>query len=107
MPLEDLGLRMELLPRVEVEAGVSPEVCNRPRHEDSVALALHKEITSRGQAASTRAKDNLTRVSYLICKPRSYETREACDRKIEIDLPVILKLRDPGLWIFRDVLDHR
>jgi len=38
VPLQDSGFRMELLSRVEVEAGVSPEVRNRARYEHLISL---------------------------------------------------------------------
>ena len=54
MPLEDLGFSVKFLSRVEVETRIGPKVRDRPRYEDSVALALQDEIAGRGQAAGTR-----------------------------------------------------
>ena len=55
MPLKDLGFRVKLLSRVEIESRVGPKVRDRARYKHLVALALQKEITGRGHAANDRA----------------------------------------------------
>jgi hypothetical protein len=53
---------MKFLSRVEIESGIGPEVRDRARQEDSVPLALQKEIAGRGHAARAGAKKRGNRI---------------------------------------------
>ena len=55
VPLENLGLVIEGVVRVEFVAGVGPDVRDRHRRRDAIAVSLQKEIAGRGQVTNVCA----------------------------------------------------